>query len=259
MRCTVTSMEWEFDRILDQRWKREEWWIINFVINGECGIVIKCSENVTMAISEWIPAITIFIVGHCDTKLTFFCFGKFCCFFIIEFLNRLIGVKFHLNVYIILMITLSIPLCYNIDNITTTRPNFSTTHICRDITMGVLLRTRKAILEGGYGGHPPAVIWLDPLHPQNFCVFFVFFYLRCPFFVKQGPPETPLKVPLTSYKVSNWCYKVSLWGPKVSYPPSRYHLYRFFWNFFFHFLKTHNIIHNSLNVKCKLVIDHYIY
>ena len=45
----------------------------------------------------------------------------------------------------------------------------------RDITMGVLLRTRKAILEGGYGGHPPAVIWLAPLHPQNFCVFVVFF------------------------------------------------------------------------------------
>ena len=37
----------------------------------------------------------------------------------------------------------------------------------RDITMGVLFRAPKAISEGGYGGHPPAVIWLDPLHPQR--------------------------------------------------------------------------------------------
>ena len=55
--------------------------------------------------------------------------------------------------------------------------------LTRDITMGVLLRTRKAILEGGYGGHPPAVIWLDPLHPQPFfCRFFAFFCLFLSFF-----------------------------------------------------------------------------
>ena len=110
----------------------------------------------------------------------------------------------------------------------------------------------------------PLIPWRTPRYPRGPIGYLPFFFkvsFLCPrpFFVKQGPPETPLKVPLTSYKVSNWCYKVSLWGPKVSYPPSRYHLYRFFWNFFFHFLKTHNIIHNSLNVKCKLVIDHYIY
>ena len=70
--------------------------------------------------------------------------------------------------------------------------------------MGVLFRAWKAILEGGYGGHPPAVIGLAPLHPQRgrkilrfFCLFsplFAFLLPFLPFFVffQSFDPLSPL-------------------------------------------------------------------